>query len=147
MGNTTIGLTFILFVNLILFLWQGAITDLNSETLHWDYSGTLYDNYNKGDKENPILIIDSDNIIADFPEGQSGIKISDGNIFTDIFKSIRSWFKAGSKGLLYIKNILSAPYNALNSISILPDVFVYAIGTFWYALTLFLIVSFIWGRE
>lgn len=153
MSNTTVALTVVMFMNLFLFLWQVSVLELNPDAAtNWNYKGTIYEKYNTGQNGKYALDITEDSISGDLPEGQAGVEIgtSGGNFFTDTFKNIRSWFNKGLSGLSYAKNILSAPYNALNSVDFLTKnapALVFILGTFWYGLSIFLIIQLFWGRE
>jgi len=146
MGNTAIALSFVMFVNLLMFLGQAATLELNEDNPNefYDYEGNLLSEFDSNNNQsNPIM--DQSNYDESLPGGESGIEISDGNILTDTFTSIKDWLEK-KLGLTYLKQILSAPYTILMSMH-LPQAFVYAIGSLWYGVTLFLVVSFIWGRE
>lgn len=147
MGNISIGLAFVMFVNVLLFLGQATVIALNDETPieYWHYDGTLLEMYDSNnDPNNPLL--DTSNVESNFPQGEGTIQINDGNIFTDLFSSIKTWIEDNT-GLTYAKAIVSAPYNALIGISFLPQPFIFAVGTLWYITTVFLIIGFFWGRD
>lgn len=145
MGNLTIALVFVLVLNVLMFLAQATIMDLNPEgTQFHNREGTMLESFNKGElDEDPIL--DTQSITDDLPEAEGTISATTGNLFTDIFSSVKNWF-AKATGLAYLYGILSAPYNMLKAMH-LPNAFTYAIGTLWYGITLFLIVSFFWGKD
>ena len=148
MGNLTTSLVFVLALNLFLFLAQASMMDLNPNNANVIYSSTdgIIEknniNTNGGD---PILETDKNTINSQLPSGDNNIVTNLVNIITDTFNSIKSWF-SNTLGLKYIYNILSAPYSML-AIAGLPEVFRFAIGSFWYAYSLFVIVAFFWGRE
>lgn len=147
MGNTAIALTLVLFINMLMFLGQAAVLELNEDNSQqfYDYEGNILSEYDSNNNQsNPIL--DQSNSAANLPSGSSGIELSpSGGFLTDTFTSIRDWISQ-TLGLTYMKQILTAPYNILSAMQ-LPQAMVYAIGTMWYALSLFLVISFIWGRE
>jgi len=146
MGNTVVALSFVLFMNLLMFLGQASVIELNlneQNNTFYNYEGNImYEFDSNKNQSNPIL---NQSYYNEMPGSGSGIEISEGNIFTDTFISIKNWI-ARKTGLVYLKQIVSAPYNLLSSMH-LPQTLTYAIGTVWYAITIFLIVSFIWGRE
>lgn len=146
MGNLTINMVFVLTVNVLMFLGQIAVYNLNPESAPNYYSnkGTVLENFdkNRGIGE-PVL--DTDNAINELPSGEGSVSPTTGNFFTDTFSSIGSWFKQKT-GLAYLFGIISAPYNMLKSMN-LPNPYCYAIGTLWYGLTLFFVIAFFWGRD
>lgn len=145
MGNLTMALVFVLTLNVLMFLSQEAIIDMNPDgTYFYHREGTLLNEFDKNQGVgDPIL--DTEDTSSDLPEAEGSISPTTGNLFTDTFSSIKSWF-ARKLGISYIMGILAAPYNILKAMH-LPNSFVYAMGTLWYGVTLFLIVAFFWGRE
>lgn len=140
MGNTTTALVFVMILNVLMFLGQVAILDMNpTGTVYYNSNGSLLTSFDKGDN-----ILDSDSAIGSLPEADGSISPTTGNLFTDTFSSIKNWFTK-TTGLNYLYGIISAPYNLLKAMH-LPTAFCFALGTLWYAVTLFLIVSFFWGK-
>jgi len=138
MGNLTIALVFVLIMNVLMFLTQASILELEpTGTQFYNTEGTLLDAM----ASNNTL---DTNPINELPSSQN-IEVSNGNVFTDVFNNILSWMKS-APGISYIYSIASSPYNLLKATG-LPDTIVGVLGTFWYALTIFLIVAFLWGRE
>ena len=146
MGNLTIALVFVMTLNVLMFMSQVAILDLNPEAspYFWTNKGTMLENFDKtGGSGDAVL--NTDLVTEDLPAGDGSVSPTTGNIFTDVFNSIKGWF-GRSTGLAYITGIVSAPYNVLKSMN-LPNEFVFAMGTLWYGITFFLVVAFFWGRE
>ena len=145
MGNLTMALVFVLVLNVLMFLGQASVMNLNPEgTQFHNREGTMLESFNKGElDEDPVL--DTQSTTDSLPEAEGTISATTGNLFTDTFASITNWF-AKKTGLAYLSGIVSAPYNMLKAMN-LPNDFVYAMGTLWYGLTLFLIVAFFWGKE
>ena len=144
MGNLTIALVFVLTLNVLMMLAQASIMDLNPEGPEfYNRDGTILESFNTGELgDDPVL--DTQAITDNLPEAEGTISATTGNLFTDTFASIRNWF-AKTTGLAYLYGIVSAPYNMLKAMH-LPNAFTYAIGTLWYGITFFLIVSFFWGK-
>lgn len=142
MGNTTIALVFVMFVNVLLFLNQATVNELNPSgaLVYWHDNGTLLEEFKDKD------LLSTDTARTYLPSSGADVEATTGNFFTDIFDSVKGWWQSLGKGVTYFMNILTAPYNLLKSLN-LPPTFVYAIGTLWYGITLFLLISFIWGRE
>ena len=144
MSNLTTGLVFVLLLNVLMFLAQATMVSIEPTNDHFNFEGSLLDNFDVG-TNNSNRVLDTSDLNNLLPEGEGSVSPTTGNIFTDIFSSTRSWF-ADKLGLNYLYGIVSAPYNFLK-ITNLPNAFVFAIGTMWYALTFFLIVAFIFGRD
>lgn len=141
MGNLTIGAIFVLSLNVLLFLSQASIMNINPEgTNFYTHNGTILASFEKGDN-----ILDTESSLDALPENQGAVTVEGGNIFTDVVASIKGWV-AEKTGLRYVYNILSAPYNMLKMMG-LPNAFVFAIGTLWYGVTLISVILVIWGRN
>lgn len=145
MGNLTTALVFVMAINVFLWLGQVATLELNPDAgTFYNRDGTILNQFDKNNGEGDPLL-DTENTANQLPAGEGSINPETGNIFTDIFASIKGWV-AQSTGISYLIAILAAPYNILKAMH-LPAEFAYAMGTFWYAVTLLLFLAFIWGRE
>lgn len=145
MSNLTVALVFVLSVNALLFLAQASVMDLNpSGGEFYTGEGSLISNFAK-DKDLDAPILDTDATTTNLPEAEGSLSPETGNFFTDSFSSIRRWFTS-IPGINYIYGIAIAPYNMLKIMN-LPNSFVWAVGSLWYGVTLFLIVAFFWGKE
>ena len=85
------------------------------------------------------------NIIGELPTAESSVDVTTGNIFTDTFSSIKGWF-LDLPGVNMVVGIVKAPYNILKAMNISEEIS-FALGIFWYSISLFLIIAFFWGRE
>jgi len=145
MGNLTTALSFVLILNVLMFLVQAAILDLNPDaTNFFTNEGTLLSNFD-ANNNNGTYVLDTEGVADHLPTAEGSVSPTTGNLFTDMFSSMKTWF-AETTGLSYLMGIVSAPYNLLKSMN-LPNAFVFAIGSLWYALTLFLLIAFFWGRD
>ncbi len=145
MGNLTTALTFVMVLNILMWLSQVAMLDLNPEgTVFYHKEGTLLGEFDKN-KGQGTPELDDSGLASDLPSAEENISPTTGNIFTDAFSSIKEWFSR-TTGINYLYGIIKAPYNVLKAM-MLPAEIVYAFGTLWYALTLFLVIAFFWGRE
>lgn len=145
MANVTMALMLVLAVNVFLYLGQAAILEINPDApLFFNREGTVLQEF---DKNNGVgdPILDTESTTDQLPSTEGSVSPTTGNFFTDMFSSIKNWF-AKKTGISYLLAIVSAPYNILKTMH-LPNSFVFAIGTLWYVLTLFLIVAFFWGRD
>lgn len=145
MGNLTIALIFVVVLNVLMFLTQAAILDLNPEApTFYTNNGTILASLDANDNSG-VYVLDTDNIADQLPTAEGSVSPTTGNLFTDTFSSIRTWL-AKKTGLAYLFQIVSAPYNMLKAMN-LPNAFVYALGTLWYVITLFLLIAFLLGRD
>jgi len=148
MGNLTIALVFVLTINIFFFLAQAAILDLNPDApIFFTNKGTILDQL---DVESGTSVLDTDNTLNNLPTGEGSVSPTTGNFFTDMFSSIKNWFVEAT-GLGYLLSIISAPYNflkmALSGLGESINPLIFAIGTLWYGVTLFLVIAFFWGRS
>ena len=140
MGNITTGMVIVMCINLMLFLGQFAITDVNpTGTIFYTSKGDVLSGFDTG---NHTLTSDPTGYI---PSGESSVNPETGNIFTDTFTASRSWI-LDKTGISYVINFLGAPAIFLASIG-LPPAFSWGVGALWMGLTLFLLVAFILGRD
>ena len=138
-GSLTQALTIVIAINMLLWFGQIAITSMNpSSTNFFNNTGTLLDKYDHGG-----YTIDP-NAVDQLPSSESSVSVTTGNIFTDLFSTVKNWF-LNSTGLSYILNVLSAPMSFLSAIVGLPKEFAFGIGAMWYGITLFLVIAFIRG--
>jgi hypothetical protein len=137
--KTLVALAIILAINVFLFLGDYGIRDINGQS-----SGLInYQNdmIGKFDAGNYTL---DESVTSKLPSGEGSISPETGNFFTDTFSTIKNWF-VETTGLNYLIGIVNAVPNFLKRF--LDPVLAYAIGFFWHALTIFLIINFIKGGE
>jgi len=145
MGNTQTALVFVVFLNLLMWLSQVAMIDINpTSTQFYNCNGTIFKEFDKN-KCSGTPILDDSGYASSLPYADEDISPETGNIFTDMFSSIKSWF-AEATGLSYVGSILKAPVNFLNMMH-LPSEISFGLGTLWYILSLFVVISYFWGRE
>lgn len=140
-SNLTTALIIILCIDVVLFLGQLAINDINPEGPQFlNYEDSFISDFDAGN-----YTLEQENIAGRLPTGESSVSPVTGNVFTDIFTSTKSWFLSAT-GLGYVLKILGGPVTYLYYIGA-PAGFVFSIAVMWFALTLFLIVGFIFGRN
>lgn len=147
MGNLLLSLTIVMGINVMMFLGQVAVLELNpAAPVFFNFKGSMLGEFdvNKGNTAGNYSLDDSDPA-SRIPSATASVNPSSGNIFTDMFASIKNWLLQ-STGVNYLLAILSAPYNFLKSIG-LPNAFTFAVGTLWYAVSLLLLVLFVTGRD
>lgn len=140
MGNLTTALIIVMAINVIMFLTQAAMLDINSEgNQFFNYSGSMLSNYGGEDQ-----VLNDTNVNNQLPDLVQGVSPDSGSFFTDPIGSIQAWL-LDSTGIGYLWSIVTAPANFLKALG-LPGAFSFSIGALWYALTLFLIISWVMGR-
>jgi len=133
-------LILVLAIDMFLFMGQTAVLETNpSGNVFYGYEGTLAKQQDAG---NYTL---NESVINKLPSGEASVSAETGNIFTDLFTSIKSFF-VETTGLGYLLAIVNAVPNFLKAIN-LPGTFVFLVGAFWHSMTLFMLISFFWGRE
>lgn len=131
--DLTITLIIILSVDLIMFLGQGAMTDMNpTGTQFHDYSGSMLEHY---DSEHTI------NFTNMLPDAQQSVGI-EGDSFTDTFLTAKSWVTSVANGIFVF---FTAPVDILVNIGT-PGAIVSILKAFWVGITLFLVGAFLLGR-
>jgi len=142
-------LLIILLVDGFFLLGQTAVVAINpaSNLSFFNYNDSTISHY---DKDNvTYLLKDRSDGINEIPDSSEAVSETEGNLFTDTFKTISNWFKTTSGSIgdsaEYIWDILGGPTSYVNAIN-MPPVFVFVIGVVWYGVTFLLIISFILGR-
>jgi hypothetical protein len=140
-GNPLImALLIILSIDVVFFLAQESLSNINP-------SGTQFSTEHLINAYGDNYSINPNGVSLELPDTEGSINPETGNIFTDSFIAIKTWF-SDSTGLSYLKNFVGAPVTFLNAI--LPDeeykTFIFSITALWYGLTLFVIIAFAIGR-
>lgn len=137
-GSIGQALTIVMAINLMLWFGQIAVLSVNPDGVQFfNKEGSLINQYDAG---NYTL---SDDPLNQLPTSESSVSVTTGNIFTDLFTTVKNWF-LDTTGLSYILNVLSAPMSFFKAIHLPPE-FAYGLGAMWYGITLFLIIAFIRG--
>lgn len=143
MTNMTIATVFVVALNVLMFLCQTAMLNINPDgSICYNVEGSLIGETMASQGN---MSVSETSALEDLPGSQGTVTIGDAIGFTDIFNNILGWFKS-TPGVRYVYGVISAPYNILKCMG-LPAEFVVAIGTFWYLISLLVLVAFLWGRE
>jgi hypothetical protein len=127
-----------LAMNVGLTMFQGAVSEVNPDGVQFfDVANSPYARY----VVNDTLIVDD----GFLPSDDSVEGDTSGNIFTDTYKSIRSWTQQKLAPLSFISNVLKQPYGFLKDVGVSNSIAL-ALGVFWYMLALIIIVSWWMGR-
>jgi hypothetical protein len=146
MANTlTWFLTVVLAVNVALFLGQTAIIELGGQDNFYNCQGTIIGQLEQSGCSGSSFVLNNTNPSSRLPSGETSVNPETGNVFTDAFTGVKNWF-IQDLGLGYLMAILGAPSNVLQAMG-LPEAISFILGAFWYGLTLFLIVAFLFGRD
>lgn len=141
-------LLIVLAVNLIFFLGQAAIadlgTDIGTSNEFYNAQGSLLCQSDANHCAGTNYVLDSGNPTGDLPTGEV-VEAGDGSLYTDTFSSIKGFFTTLGKGLSYMTQLLSGPYQFIKLLG-MPDAFSWAVAGMWYLFTLFVIIAFFWGR-
>lgn len=150
MANITTSMLICLAINLMLFMGQMAINevsaanDLGTPQSLLNCKGTLFAEADEAGCQNVSnLNVNSVNASETLPSTVSSISPTTGNVFTDSWATIKSWFGSVT-GIGYFTAFVSAVPNFLKSLG-LPQAFVFGVGALWYLLNIFLIIIFLRG--
>ena len=132
----------VLSLNFVMFAVGFGITDLGGNN-PFNYNDNALGEFNIGNSTN--FDVPSDPASSLPGGGSTSISPDTGNVFTDMFTSIKEWL-INSVGLGWVLNMLTAPKVLLSLMLPNTPALVWSITALWYGITLFIIVAFIWGR-
>lgn len=148
MSNITIAVTFVWILNILMWMSQAAIVDLNptadSPIRFYNCSGTVIQSYSTSPNCDQIAIPNSNSINSELPISVKQTEETSGFFIVDVLSSAKNWI---TDKLEYFGAIVTAPYSILKAIPGLPNGFAGAIAIMWYAISIFLLVAFILGRQ
>ena len=138
MSKVLIPLVFMLALNVVFFISQESINNIaiGEAPQYFNKNDMFIGSYDQGDYT--IKNYDPN----DLPDTEAGVS-EEGNLFTDIWNTMKSWI-TDSKGYVYAKSIVNAVPNFLKQIG-LPVEISFALGFFWHAMTVFLLILFVRG--
>lgn len=144
MGNMVIATIFVVTLNVLMWISQVAMLDMNPDgPTMYNLEGSIIGETVAGQGNGTVV---QDDVLSDLPSSAGTVATGEtGGYFTDIFNNILSWFKS-APGIKYVYGVVSAPYNILKALG-LPSEFVVGIGTLWYLVSFLVLVAFLWGRE
>lgn len=134
-------LIFVVVLDAFFFMGQLAVNDINptSGTQFFDTSGSIAA---QNDMGNYTL---NEDVLGKLPAGEGSVSPETGNIFTDIFSSMKAWI-ADTTGLNYIVAYINAFPNFLKILN-LPAAFVFVVGSAWHTINVFALILLLWGRD
>ena len=151
MGNLTTALMVVLTLNVLMFIVQASMDSIAisagiESSNVYNCEGTMLGMYSPNCSAGNTAILDDSDVPGLFPgSAVTSTSPTTGNIFTDVFTSIKTWF-LDTLGIKYVYNILAAPYNIIKIIG-MPNEITFALSTFWYVLTAFVVIAFLWWRD
>lgn len=145
MGNLTYALVIIMSINVILFISQVSILQINPTGANfYDCQGSLMSSFDVNKcKDRGNVSLDQSLAQSNLPSGNPSVDATSGNVFTDLFNTIKNWVLE-DLGVKYLLDMVSAPAHFLNMMG-LPQPISFALSTLWYAVTFFLFVAWIKG--
>lgn len=139
-------LVVILSIDMILIMGQFAMNDINPE------GSASFKNYENNSlftyaykNSSGVWIVNSSDIESNIPGASASVGTS-GDIFSDTFNIFRSYILNG-KIFSIMMTVLIGPGSYLMNPELgLPTWFGFLISSFWFIITLFLVVMLITGR-
>jgi hypothetical protein len=131
----------ILSIDIMLILGSISVSQINPG------ANTLL-NYNQSmmSKYDPNQTYSLNESYGDYLPGDEGSVTGTGNIFTDTFKSAKSWFTTGRTAINVVGILFFGPALYLHAINV-PMPVVFSIALLWFLTTLIIVVSWIFGRQ
>lgn len=146
MTNITQALVIVMSINIMLFLGQVSVLELNPEgDLFFNCTNTLIGDLEESNCQGNTYALTDTDPVTGLPRTESDVNAETGNIFTDTFNAAKDWL-TGITGLDYVVAMVTAPKNFLMSIGA-PPAFSFAVGVLWYSITFFLLVAWLLGRD
>jgi len=146
MTNLTGALIMVMAINVMLFLGQIAVLEMNDVgSIVYNCEGSLLSEFEQNSCAGGNYTLNDVDPTTGLPTVEGSVSPTTGATYTDSFTGIKGWL-IDRTGLSYLVNVLSAPSNLLKAIG-LPAAFSFAIGTLWYGVTLFLFIAFMFGRD
>lgn len=131
-------LVIVLALNVLLFLAQTAMTDLNPGGVQiFNFDESYLDQFNNGN-----FTLDED-VSNDLPSSANTVAVDvGGNFFTDTFATIRDWLVDTIPGVRLLLNVVNAVPNFLKSFG-MPAELSFALGVMWHAIVFIFVLIFI----
>lgn len=137
--KATTFLVIMLSINIILFLWQGALETENDTIVFFDVASSPAGQY----MTNGTFSATSDDFNINVTDN---VNPDTGNIFTDTFKTVKSWFDKQSTKFDTFTGILTQPYGFLKDSGVPPPITT-AFAIIWYAIVGLTLISAIRGNS
>jgi len=142
MTSTTTMITMVvimLAMNIAMAMTQGAMLEVNpSGEVFFHTELSPYANY-----------ASDTNILVDETYLPASVDVeadTSGNVFSDTYKTMKSWVQITLEPLNFIGDILKQPYGFLTDLDV-PPAIALAVGAIWYIIALLVFVSWLMGRS
>lgn len=148
MGSLSNALLIVLSINVLLFLGQVAIININPDNsaIFYNPKGSLICEFESTKcLTNGSYIIDETDPSSRLPSSTGSVNIETGNVFTDTWTVIKNWL-LDTLGLGYLFMMLSGPYTFLKVLQLPPEIY-WSLGSLWYGFTLFLVINWLKGGD
>jgi hypothetical protein len=145
-GTITTATIFVWMINILMVFSQFAMNDMSANTgpQFINCSGTIIKTYSTNGDCSSLTGVQSKNLSLELPTGSVP---NSGFFIVDWITSASSWI---GKQIDMFTQVVNAPYNLLKNIPIFQNPayspFAAVIGIMWWAISLLLIVAFIFGR-
>lgn len=139
-GNLTTILIIMLIMDVLFLFVNSAVTDLNpARSNYFRYNQSFISDVDSGGfKLNQTAY---NNVI---PETESGVTTT-GNMFTDVFRTIKGWFSPLGKAWNFFIRFLGGPITYLVDMGA-PSIVIFGLGSLWYLMSLWLLLMLLFGR-
>ena len=127
-----------LAINVSLVMLQSGIDEVNPDGVQFfEKENSPYSNY----------VSDQEFLLGEeyLPSDENAEADTSGNIFTDTYKSMATWFKVKLAPLGFVGSTLTQPYGFFKDVG-MPTNISLTFAMFWYLLAIILIVSWWGGR-
>jgi len=142
MGTITTMTVFVWVLNVMIFMSQIAMLEINPESAYFSATNTVLQEYTIDNN----LSMPSETEVSSELDITSSSDVSEGGtgiFFIDAIASVKQWIQ---NKINYFVKIVMGPYNILNAIPGLPKQFVGLVSLIWYATSILLLVLTIFGR-
>jgi len=140
MKPLTMALSFVLVLNVFMFLFQTSIINVGGNANFFNLDNSIL---GRAIDDNSII---NNTQLEDLPSAIEGTSPDTDSSFTDLFKTIRNWIFDVS-GLGFIIDILNVPVTFLTMMGVAKEISL-SVGALWWLLNFFLIIStLLLGRE
>jgi hypothetical protein len=130
-----------LSINVVLWLAQSAIAEIGNNELTLLEDGSPLDAYTT--TYNGTTLLNADKQDFDLPVAES-VDEGSGNIFTDTFKSIKTFIEKQDSKFGLVTGVFTQPYGFMIDSGI-PQPIATGFGVIWYVMLTLLVVGFIRG--
>lgn len=147
MGNSSTAVIFVVVLNMLCILAQLSMDNIASldtdveATRFYSCKGTLLGSYTNECQS----LANSATVSGNLPQSNNEVAPVSGVAYSDAFGAMLEWL-AGIPGVNFVLSIVLAFTTLLNAMGT-PASFNIVISGAWYAMTIYFIISFAFGRD